>query len=80
MMMYWFTTKVEPMCDDDYLLRHLLRKIVLKPEYYIQFRGEGYNDMSEYIEVEIRLGSMCRPDLCSSIQCVIFSLYLWLGV
>ena len=25
--MYWFTTEVEPMCDEGYLLRHLLRKI-----------------------------------------------------
>ena len=26
-MVYWFTTEVEPMCSDSYLLRHLLRKI-----------------------------------------------------
>ena len=24
---YWFTTNVEPMCDEGYLLRHLLKKI-----------------------------------------------------
>ena len=24
---YWFTTEVEPMCDEGYLLRHLLRKV-----------------------------------------------------
>ena len=28
---------------------------LLKPEYYIKFRGEGYDDMSEYIKVEMRL-------------------------
>ena len=22
---YWFTTEVEPMCDEGYLLRHLLK-------------------------------------------------------
>ena len=29
---------------------------LLKPEYYVWFRGEGYDDMSEYIKVEMRLG------------------------
>ena len=27
MMVYWFTTEVESMCDNGYPLRHLLRKI-----------------------------------------------------
>ena len=27
MMVYWFTTEVESMYDEGYLLRHLLRKI-----------------------------------------------------
>ena len=26
-MGYWFTTEVEPRCDECYLLRHLLRKV-----------------------------------------------------
>ena len=29
--------------------------------------------MSDYIKVEIRLGLLCRPDLYSSIRCIIMA-------
>ena len=42
---------------------------MLRPEYCVQFRGEGYDGMSEYTKVEMRLGLLCRPDLNSSTRC-----------
>ena len=33
-MVYQFTTEVEPMCDEGYLLRHLLRKIERRESTY----------------------------------------------
>ena len=39
---------------------------LLKPEYYVQFRGEGYDDMSEYIKVEMRLG-LCVDQILTQV-------------
>ena len=58
----------EAMSELMYLVRSDKRGAhnLLKPEYSIQFQGEGYNDMSEYIKVKMRL-SLCVDQILTQV-------------
>ena len=60
---YSTSTKCWAPMAQEYIVLYIY---MLKPEHYVQFRGEGYNDMSEYIKVEMRL-SLCVDQILTQV-------------